>query len=508
MTLGVVAVDIRTNTAKFVEGIDKANKKLDGFGRTVKKATIAIGALAGVGGFGYLIKQSFAAGDALAKQSDKLQIATKDLAALNQATQLYTSAGLNSMAEALTKAEKRLGEFAANGGGAANQWLERFNFNIQDLQEQSPSELFATYADAIQGLNTRGEQLAAISALMGDEARALAPLIDQGSEAIRKAAEQTERFGTALSRTDLAQFEAANDAAYNMGQSFQGLGNQIALTFAPIIKWVSEKITDLVVWVKDRFVELNSWLSTNFAFFEPIEIDLTFKPKGFDSTFESKELDNIRNFLKSKEDLERESWERKFDFLSENSAKIEGFEKLWFDLHIKYLDKIEKEEAGKAQKRKQLQLQSFSDVASAATSLTSIFKDQSKKAFKVHQAAAITESMMNTYQAYTKTLASVPAPFNFAAAAAVFVAGIAKVHAIGSMSPGSSGGGSFAAPSAPTESLPSSQIQRQETPEQTINIHLGDELLTTVVTKGFREAVNNDQVVLSTENGRERIIAA
>lgn len=504
MTLGTVEVDIRTNTAKFVEGINRANKKLDTFGSAVKKTTIAVGALAGVGGFGYLIKQSFSVGDSLAKNADKLQETTEKMAALNHATQLYTSAGLGTMTEALVKAEKRLGEFAANGGGAASKWLERFNFDISELERLSPAELFEKYADSIKTLDTRSQQLAATSALFGDQARSLMPLIDQGSQAIKDAAEQTERFGTALSRADLAKFEAANDAAYNMGQAFFGLGNQIALFFSPMIKWVTETITEMVVWAKDTVLALNTWLSDNFTFFEPIDIDITFKPKGFDSDFESKELDSIRNFLKSKEQLEKEAWERKFDFLTENSAKIEGFEKLWFDLHSKHLDEIEKEERDKEEKKKQLRMQSYSDTASAFTSLASVFKDQSKKAFKVHQAFAISESIINSYQAFTKTLASVPYPFNYAAAGAVLAAGLAKVHQIGSMSPGSSGGGGgFSAPAAPTESLPSSQIQKQEI-TYINDIYLDGEKIYSA--KGFINAMNSDKINLETENGRERVV--
>ena len=96
-----------------------------------------MGVLAGVAGFGALIKSSSATADALAKNADKIGINTKALAELHHITGLYTTAGAGAMDEALTKATKRLGEFNSTGGGAASVWLKKLNLDTQELASLS-----------------------------------------------------------------------------------------------------------------------------------------------------------------------------------------------------------------------------------------------------------------------------------------------------------------------------------------------------------------------------------
>ena len=201
----------------------------------------------GIGGFGLLVKSSINSGDALSKTADKVGIATEKLAGLHHATELFTSAGAPAMNEALTKAAKRLGEFNANGGGAAAVWLKELNLDTKELATLSPDKLFAKYAESIRGLNSRGEQLAAISALMGDESRQLIGIIDEGSDALNAATAEAEAYGLSLSRADAAKLEAVNDAVYKSQSVFKGLGNTIAIKLSPFIEEISNQFNDAAV---------------------------------------------------------------------------------------------------------------------------------------------------------------------------------------------------------------------------------------------------------------------
>jgi len=210
----------------------------------VNAATLGAGAAAAAaGGLTLLTVQSFRNVDALTKKADKIGVATEKLAALNHLANL-TGGSSQGMAEALTKATKRLGEFNATGGGAAAQWLQRLNLDTRELAELSPDELFARYAEEIRGLSSRGEQLAAMSALLGDESRNLIGVIDAGAEAMAAAEAETERFGTAISRVDAAKIEAANDAMFRVRQRAEGLGNVIASRVAPIITALANRMIE------------------------------------------------------------------------------------------------------------------------------------------------------------------------------------------------------------------------------------------------------------------------
>jgi len=212
--------------------------------RSVMSFKGAIGVAIGVGGIGALVKSSLDAVDALAKKSDQLGVTTQKLAGLHHATQLYTSAGVGALDEALVKATKRLGEFNATGGGAAAQWLKKLQLDTQQLAALSPDQLFLKYAEAIRSLNDRGQQMAAMSALMGDESRQLIGLIDAGSDAINEATKRAEAYGLALNRIDAAKIEAANDALFEAGQAVKGVATTLTVQLAPYIKIVAQRFAD------------------------------------------------------------------------------------------------------------------------------------------------------------------------------------------------------------------------------------------------------------------------
>lgn len=65
-----------------------------------------------------------------------------------------------------------------------------------------------------------------------------------------------------------------------------------------------------------------------------------------------------------------------------------------------------------------------------ASQLTSITANQSKKAFETNKKVSIAQALVQTYLAATKALASLPPPFNFAAAGVVTAAGLANVAQI------------------------------------------------------------------------------
>ncbi len=204
----------------------------------------AVVGLAGAGGLGALAVASANSADALAKNADKLGVATEALGGLHLATKLYTSAGANAMNEALTKSIKRLGEFNATGGGAAAVWLKELNLDTQELATLAPDQLFARYAESIRGLNDRGQQMAAMSALMGDESRQLIGIIDAGSDAIDSSTQKAIAYGTALSRVDAAQIEAANDSFTEVQEAIKGVGTTIAVELSPYIQVAGQYFTD------------------------------------------------------------------------------------------------------------------------------------------------------------------------------------------------------------------------------------------------------------------------
>lgn len=238
-----VIISAKDKTAK---GFASVQKRLGGLTKMLGSTQAKIAGLVGVAGFGALIKTNADTQDALAKTSDRLGVQQERLGGLHYAVG-QIAGDYRGFDEALTKATKRLGEFNATGGGAGAIWLKELNLDTQHLATLAPDELFNEYAKSIGGLNDRGQQLAAISALMGDESRKFINVIDAGPEAVNALAQEAQVLGIAITRLDAAKIEAANDALDRSQQVFSGVATTIAVELAPYVESVANSFGDAAV---------------------------------------------------------------------------------------------------------------------------------------------------------------------------------------------------------------------------------------------------------------------
>jgi len=217
------------------------DKRLSGLSRAVSGTTGKLLALAGVGGFGYLIKQSLAWSDELGKMSDRLNIATESIAAFQlQATLTGTSAEtVNSSIERMTK---RLGE-AAQGTGAARKQLELMNLDVQALAGMKADEAYLQIAESISKMDTQTERAAATAAIFGREGIKMINMLEQGRGGFLAARKEAEDLGIALNRVDAAKVEMANDAWARAQTVIKGIANRITVSLAPLMKVLADRFT-------------------------------------------------------------------------------------------------------------------------------------------------------------------------------------------------------------------------------------------------------------------------
>ena len=242
---GAVTVDFVAETAKFRSQIGQLESRL----KKTESAFASLGSVARTGlaflggaAIGSFLKTQADAADQLGKTADKLGATTQALKSFQIAA---SEAGVDTAAanKLLTEGQKRLGEAAA-GTGEAAKFIKLLGLNVQDLQQLKPDELFTTYADAINGLSNKSEQLAAANALMGRSAQEAFSLIQAGSPAIADAAQFTERFGLALDRVSIKQIEAANDIMGRLSLVSQAAAQRIAAGLAPAVEFFSNRILD------------------------------------------------------------------------------------------------------------------------------------------------------------------------------------------------------------------------------------------------------------------------
>lgn len=242
---GTVTVDFAATTLRFVQQLKEVNTNVkgvkDGLDDLKSVAQKALGVL-GVGALGAFIKSAADAADELGKAADKIGLTTQQLKSF-QIAAAEAGVSLEQANKLLTEAQKRLGE-AAMGTGEASKYIKALGLSVSELQRLSPDQLFRTYAEAINGLANRSEQLAAANALMGRSAQESFALIQAGAPALDEAAEFTERLGLALDRVEIKQIEAANDSFGRLAIITQSVAQQFASGLAPYIEDFSRRIVD------------------------------------------------------------------------------------------------------------------------------------------------------------------------------------------------------------------------------------------------------------------------
>lgn len=102
-----------------------------------------------------------------------------------------------------------------------------------------------------------------------------------------------------------------------------------------------------------------------------------------------------------------------------------------FSIHSAKLTEIHASEKEKQEEQeRRLGEMQVAATKTALTDISSLMQSSSKKLFAVGKVAAIANSLINTYQAVTKTMTSVPYPLNIPLAAAQGAAGLVQVQKI------------------------------------------------------------------------------
>ena len=241
--IGKISVQLDAVTTKF-------NKKMKGATRTVRKFTSDMGQLAkkaikfgavmataAVVGLTAFVKKSIDSIDTLAKTSQKLGIATDDLARLRVAAQL-SGVAANTLDMALQRMTRRVAE-AAIGTGEAKDAIKQLGLDAGTLAQMSPDQQFMAIADAMSNVTSQGERVRLAFKLFDSEGVALVNTLMLGEQGLNEAAAAADRMGVSLTNVEASKVVAAKDALTKIGLVFQGIGTQLAVELAPAIEWAA-----------------------------------------------------------------------------------------------------------------------------------------------------------------------------------------------------------------------------------------------------------------------------
>lgn len=242
--LGRIFFSLGADITDFEKKLDRGAKKSDEFSNQLishaKKAAAAVTAVFSVA----MVKAAASSVVELGHVADQSRVATEELGRLRYAAQQVANVGDKTFDASLRTMTQRIAE-AADGTGKAAGQLKAMGVDAQALARLKPDEQFRKIADAVKGLDTRGQQLRATVALFGNEGAPLVKLFDHGSEAINRFGEEADRLGLTINRIDVQKVADASDAVSASQAAMSGVLQRIAIQFAPLVSDLAGRFLDL-----------------------------------------------------------------------------------------------------------------------------------------------------------------------------------------------------------------------------------------------------------------------
>lgn len=249
-TVGSLFINVKARTASFgkkMKGvratITRMAKGFVGLAVKVAKFAAVLGGVAVVAIIALTVK-GLKAVDTMAKLAQNIGASVKSIQVLRHMATLG-GVSIEKMDKSMAKMVKNVGE-SAMGIGTATDALKELGLNATDLEKMSPEVMFGVLADEINKLPTAARRASVAYDIMGRAGQELLVTMKGGSAGISAMTKKLESLGVIIGDKQAQMVEKANDAWADIGLVWQGLSQQLAVEFAPILTTIANKIVEFV----------------------------------------------------------------------------------------------------------------------------------------------------------------------------------------------------------------------------------------------------------------------
>src|SRR5262245_2868678 len=236
-TIGALRVILGADTAKFEEGMKRAQTGLAQFGKRAAEVGAGIQlqraveatfrAIAGS------ISDAFEQIDKLGKTAQKVGIPVEELSKLNFAATL-ADVSLDQLATGMGKLAKNMADTAA-GTGEAKATFEALGIEVRntDGSMKSVSDVLVEVSDKFATTSDGVNKTAAAMAIFGKAGKDLIPLLNDGSASLKEMGEIAERMGLVISKETAAGVQKFNDNLKILKLAGDGFVNTVIAGIIP-----------------------------------------------------------------------------------------------------------------------------------------------------------------------------------------------------------------------------------------------------------------------------------
>lgn len=237
---------------KLPDGLTKA---ANGLGQVNAKALAAAGVV------GALIAALVKAEKALIDMTKASAEAAKNLTLLSQTTNLSIESAqewdytLKRVGSSLEQAQGDLSQLqekmrdAAQGTGEGAELFAELGLSVQDATGhlKDTGTMLREVTEALAAMSDKSERNAVASALLGGTGEKLIPILNEGSDALGRYAQEAHEAGAVLDEQTVAALNRTADAMAKLDATTDAAKNQISGEFAPYLTEALEDVTGLVL---------------------------------------------------------------------------------------------------------------------------------------------------------------------------------------------------------------------------------------------------------------------
>lgn len=229
----------------------------------VSKLKFGLGAL--VAGLGLnqmkeLVHSVAEVADGASKSSAKLGITAEALQELGYAGKL-ADVSQGQLEGALFRLGKGLDTVAQKGKGPVADALKRLGINMKDLKGEGLDANLEVIADAFAKMPDGQEKATLAMKLFGGAGKAMIPLLNGGSEALREQRDEAQKLGVVVGDDMAKKFEEFNDDQTRVGEAWRGMKVQIVTELLPVFH---ELVSGLLAWLKANSEVIRAGLEVAF----------------------------------------------------------------------------------------------------------------------------------------------------------------------------------------------------------------------------------------------------
>lgn len=238
---GVLTLD----KSEYDRGLDTAEQGARSFGGRFSKATkvgaaaaAALGVAAGYAGKKIVdgAKQVAEYGDKVDKMSQKIGISAESYQKWN-----YVMSLSDVNIDSLKMGMKTLSQQAEKNSDA----FQKLGISQEEVQSLNQEQLFERTIKGLSDMEAGTERTALASQLLGRAGADMAPLLNQGSDAIEEQMEIAEKYGMVMPDATVKASAAFQDSMTTMQMTAEGLKNRLLGEFLPSMTQVTDGIAKL-----------------------------------------------------------------------------------------------------------------------------------------------------------------------------------------------------------------------------------------------------------------------